>query len=89
MYIGRDLWYFDTEDEFFAEYRKHEAYKASYSVTFDRENLRVLFYDSGMTEITVRGTGAAKSSKCSRSLRRLLPSASFQEKNEELNSGNR
>jgi predicted nucleotide-binding protein len=59
-YIGRDVWNFDTEDEFFAEYRKHEAYQANYSAAFDRGRLRVLFYNSGMTEISVTGTGRSE-----------------------------
>ena len=36
VYVGRDVWEFDAEDEVFVGYRKHEAYKATYMVRFDR-----------------------------------------------------
>jgi predicted nucleotide-binding protein len=65
VYIGRDVWDFDAEDEFFAEYRKHEAYNATYKVRFDRGRLSVLFAHSQTTQVqttqvSVEGTGRSE-----------------------------
>ena len=56
VHIGCDVWDFDTEEEFFAEYRKREAYQAFYEVSFDRGSLNVFLYDSGRTDVSITGT---------------------------------
>jgi predicted nucleotide-binding protein len=60
VYIGRDVWHFDTEEEFFAEYRRQDACQASYLVSFDRGSLHVLFFPSGATDVGVTGTGRSE-----------------------------
>jgi predicted nucleotide-binding protein len=60
VYVGPDAWHFDTEEEFFAEYRKSEVYHANYAVAFERGGLDLLFTDTGTAYVGVNGTGRSE-----------------------------